>query len=110
MNSIDWNKASELGLIERINKEILHPLGLAMCRNPEEGNSACLLIADDGVFTYCDTIELKPVLTKEEIAEKISGSQQTDILASDLEQITRNILPVSKTRSSKKEGPGNGCQ
>jgi len=49
---IDWNKASELGLIERINREILHPLGLAMSRNPETGVSESLMIADDGVWEY----------------------------------------------------------
>lgn len=52
MKTIDWNKASELGLIQRINKEILHPLGLAMSRNPTNGTSENLLIADDGLWEY----------------------------------------------------------
>ncbi|WP_436718977.1 DUF7415 domain-containing protein, partial [Vibrio cholerae] len=37
MKCIDWNKMSELGLIEKINREILHPLGLAITRNVETG-------------------------------------------------------------------------
>lgn len=49
---IDWNKASELNLIERINREVLHPLGLAMCRNPETGISEGLLISNDGLWCY----------------------------------------------------------
>lgn len=52
MKSIDWNEASELGLVERINREVLHPLGLAMSRNPETGTSDKLLIADDGIWEY----------------------------------------------------------
>lgn len=53
---IDWNEASNRGLIVRINTEILHPLGLAMCRNVEDGTSPYLLVSDDGVWTYsaCD--------------------------------------------------------
>lgn len=30
ITEINWNQASEMGLIERINTEILHPLGLAI--------------------------------------------------------------------------------
>lgn len=52
MKTIDWNKASELGLIERINREILHPLGLAMSRNVETGTSDNLLVANDGIWHY----------------------------------------------------------
>ncbi len=53
---IDWNEASNRGLIVRINTEILHPLGLAMCRNVKDGTSPYLLVSDDGVWTYsaCD--------------------------------------------------------
>ena len=72
MKNIDWNKASELGLIERINKEILHPLGLAMCRDTETGTSPCLLIADDGVWSYADDYQFKPVLTNEEVQKELS--------------------------------------
>lgn len=57
MKSIDWNEASELGLVERINREILHPLGLAMTRNPETGTSENLLIADDGFWEYAPEME-----------------------------------------------------
>ncbi|HGK7310691.1 TPA: hypothetical protein ACJ51G_000661 [Aeromonas hydrophila subsp. hydrophila] len=35
MKCINWNQASELGLIVRINREILHPLGLSMSRDPK---------------------------------------------------------------------------
>lgn len=49
---IDWNTASKLGIITRINKEVLHPLGLAMTRNPSTGSSDSLLIAPDGFWEY----------------------------------------------------------
>ncbi len=52
MKNIDWNKMSELGLMERINREILHPLGLAMTRNVETGISESVLISDDGLWEY----------------------------------------------------------
>jgi hypothetical protein len=71
MKTIDWNQASELGLVERINSEILHPLGLAMCRDVDTGASPSLLIADDGFWNYTDDHILKPVLTKEQIQEEL---------------------------------------
>ena len=52
MKSIDWNKMSELGLIERINREICHPLGLAVSRDVETGGSTQILIAEDGKWEY----------------------------------------------------------
>lgn len=55
--TIDWNEASNRGLIVRINTEILHPLGLAMCRNVEDGTSPYLLVSDDGVWTYGETVD-----------------------------------------------------
>ncbi len=45
--------SEELGLIERINREILHPLlGLAMSRTLETGHSEKVLISDDGEWKY----------------------------------------------------------
>lgn len=67
MKKINWNTASDLGLIERINKEVLHPLGLAMVRTPDNGNSPYLLVAPDKEFTYSHSVELKPILSTEEI-------------------------------------------
>jgi len=61
---IDWNKMSELGLIRRINTEILHKLGLAMSRNPDTGISEKVLVSDDGEWEYA---EKKDVVTDEEI-------------------------------------------
>ena len=71
MKSIDWNTASKLGLIERINKEILHPLGLAMTRTVETGVSDRLLVAPDKVFEYDDSVKLKPVLDKNDIHNQL---------------------------------------
>ena len=71
---IDWSKASELGLVERINKEILHPLGLAMTRNAITGSSDSILIADAGVWEYSDCIPDGPIYNQSEIQALINGS------------------------------------
>ncbi|MFL3234903.1 MazG-like family protein [Klebsiella pneumoniae] len=49
---VDWNELSALGLIVRINAEILHPLGLAIFRDPASGISAGAMIAPDGKWEY----------------------------------------------------------
>ena len=55
---LDWNQLSALGLIVRINAEILHPLGLAIFRDPASGISAGAMIAPDGKWEYApDVIE-----------------------------------------------------
>ena len=57
MPSIDWNQMSELGLIERINREILHPLGLAVSRDVETGCSSKILVAEDCFWEYATGME-----------------------------------------------------
>ncbi len=47
MRHITWREAAKLGFVERINREILHPVGLAMSYDPDTGISEKLLIADD---------------------------------------------------------------
>ena len=54
MKEIDWNVIAELGLLERINREIMHPLGLAVYRQPKDGTSGGALVSPDGVFEYGD--------------------------------------------------------
>lgn len=75
MKTIDWNKASELGLIRRINEEVLHPLGLAITRDPKTGSSNFLVIAPDLKWEYS-----KPATTT------MDDSQIKSILSSILEQ------------------------
>lgn len=53
MQKIDWKDLSDLGLIRRINEDILHPLGLAISRELD-GTSKNIIVADDGVFTYAE--------------------------------------------------------
>ncbi|WP_280565368.1 hypothetical protein [Chromohalobacter sp. 48-RD10] len=72
MKKIDWNKASELGLIERINREVLHPLGLAMVRVPETGESPGLLISDDGGWQYSPAMPEGPIYSKEEVLRRLA--------------------------------------
>lgn len=56
---ISWNELSARGLIIRINKEILHPIGLAVFRDPNTGISQGALIAPDGVWEYDQSISVK---------------------------------------------------
>lgn len=49
---VDWNELSRRGLLERINREILHPIGLAVFRDPNTGQSGGALISPDGVWEY----------------------------------------------------------
>lgn len=54
---IDWNEISRLGLLERINREIMHPLGYAVCREVETGTSPGALVSPDGSWRYPDQEE-----------------------------------------------------
>lgn len=72
MKKLNWNQISELGLIERINKEILHPLGLAMYREVETGESPGAYVADDGLFKYADDFRLKNFID-DQVREKLQA-------------------------------------
>ena len=54
---IDWNEISRLGLLERINREIMHPLGYAVCREVESGRSPGALVSEDGPWVYPDQVQ-----------------------------------------------------
>ncbi|MGO0669796.1 MazG-like family protein [Klebsiella michiganensis] len=53
---LDWNELSALGLLIRINAEILHPLGLAIFRDPANGSSPGAIISPDGKWEYAPGI------------------------------------------------------
>lgn len=54
---IDWNEISRLGLLERINREIMHPLGYAVARDVETGGSPGALVSPDGRWAYPEDLE-----------------------------------------------------
>lgn len=56
---ISWNELSERGLIIRINKEILHPIGLAVFRDSQTGLSRGALVSPDGVWEYDQSVSVK---------------------------------------------------
>lgn len=60
---IDWNEISDRGLLVRINREIMHPLGLAVARDPATGRSPGAVVSDDGPFVYAE--DTLPVATRE---------------------------------------------
>lgn len=56
---VSWNELSARGLLLRINKEILHPVGLAVFRDPKTGISQGALIAPGGVWEYDQSVSVK---------------------------------------------------
>ncbi|WP_425456731.1 DUF7415 domain-containing protein [Brenneria rubrifaciens] len=74
---IDWNEISARGLLQTINEELLHPLGLAVFRDPETGVSAGALISNDGQWEYDKTLH-KPLsdLVFSEVADFFAGLDQ----------------------------------
>ena len=92
MKRIDWNEASAQGLVERINTEILHPLGLAMFRTPEDGSSPGLLIAEDGKWEYAQgTPGILPTVTAERDALQEllnTADQRVDDLQVEVKALT----------------------
>lgn len=54
---IDWNEISRLGLLERINREIMHPLGYAVARVVETGSSPGALVSSDDRWVYPEDLE-----------------------------------------------------
>ena len=68
--AINWTEISDLGLLQRINTEVMHPLGLAIYRNSEDGNSPGALVADDGVWEYSPEMTNR-MLSNSEVAKKI---------------------------------------
>lgn len=56
--SITAKELSDLGLIFKINKEILHPLGLALGRDSEDEDSlnlVCIMVSD--TLEYSNEVE-----------------------------------------------------
>jgi hypothetical protein len=76
MKHINWNQMSELGLIERINREVLHPLGLAVSRDVETGHSTKILVADDGVWEYAPEMKTT-VLPDSKVKELLNKMAST---------------------------------
>lgn len=81
MVTVDWNWLSEQGLLYKINKDVLHPLGLAAFRNSNTGSSDAILVADDLVWEYSpDLVAENEVKLRnfEENREKILKEVLTD--------------------------------
>lgn len=66
--TLSWNELSELGLLYRINKEILHPMGLAIMRDPSTGTSPGAIVSDDGVWIYSNEVNQTHSVPNEKLA------------------------------------------
>lgn len=73
MKMIDWNTASELGLIVEINRRFLHPLGLAIVRDGDSGNSPCLSVSPDWEWAYPEDAPLPPLADTERLREVVTA-------------------------------------
>lgn len=98
MKFINWNQMSELGLIERINREVLHPIGLAMSRDIETGSSDSIFVADDGAWAYPEEMK-SGVLGDDEVRSRL----QEMVMASsgDLMPIKENVMPTGRAHELK---------
>lgn len=76
---IDWNELSKRGLLVRINQEIMHPIGLAIFRDQETGESGGALISPDGKWEYSKNLH-EPLsnLIFSEVADFFAGLEQPD--------------------------------
>lgn len=72
MKTLNWNQMTEIGLTERFNIEILHPLGLSVKVNPITGYSEHAIISNDGFWLYPEGHK-QTNKTDEEIREFIDG-------------------------------------
>lgn len=95
MKAINWNQMSELGLIEKINTEILHPLGLAISRNTKTGCSENVLISDDGAWEY-DPKMKTTIISDVQVKAKLSemADRHLPVLGSELLHINSNHTRV----------------
>lgn len=74
---IDWSIASRLGLIEKINTEVLHKLGLTMIREGSTGLSPGLYISDELKWTYPDD-HMSTLKSEIEIKEELERILKRD--------------------------------
>lgn len=76
---IDWNEISRRGLLERINREIMHPLGLAVARHVDTGASPGALVAPDGQqWAYAHAYSVKEVADESVPAADVIGVTDAD--------------------------------
>lgn len=68
--AVNWTEISNLGLLQRINREVMHPLGLAIYRD-EDGTSDGTLVADDGVWEYSPEVTNR-ILSDETVVTAIN--------------------------------------
>lgn len=71
--SITAKELSDLGLIFKINKEILHPLGLAIGRDSVDEDSmnlVCVMVSD--TLEYSDEVESRNFTKLENLDENLS--------------------------------------
>jgi hypothetical protein len=57
---IDWGEISRRGLIERINRAVMHRIGLAVYWDTETGSSGGALVSPDGKWCYPEDAENLP--------------------------------------------------
>ncbi|WP_103199377.1 DUF7415 domain-containing protein [Pectobacterium odoriferum] len=91
MKSIDWNEISRRGLMFRINNEIMHPLGLAVFRDPDSGVSGGALVADDGVWRYEENI-----LASVAVAVAQANADRAQLLASKIAEQERDKADLTQ--------------
>lgn len=78
---VDFNILSKLGLIYKINHEVLHPLGLALGYNPDCGDSDGAFLSSDDKWEYSPELEQKGSDKYEAfLTKKIEGMTTAEIV------------------------------
>ncbi|AIA64842.1 hypothetical protein AVV44_gp043 [Cronobacter phage S13] len=78
---VDFNVLSKLGLIYKINKEVLHPLGLALGYDPDVGDSDGAIISDDDKWEYSPELDQRGSDKYEAfLKQKIDGLTTAEIV------------------------------
>lgn len=60
--TVNWNEASKLGLVDKINEQVLHPIGMSITRNSNSGASPCILKNNGGEWEHENEYEINAFL------------------------------------------------
>lgn len=75
LKTINWCVWADLGLVEEINRKVLHPKGLAMSYEPDTGISRGALVSPDGLFEFHPDMKSK-IIEDLDLIEILKGVRE----------------------------------
>lgn len=94
---LDFETLSELGVLVTVNSRLLHPLGLAMIKNPEDLKvSIGCILSDDGFWEYDESREfiLKKRKTFKQFQERLGQLTAERRANNDTSDIRPAVLKI----------------